>query len=140
MKSLQQIFEESVTKIDDFPASRNKDNSVIGYAAIVYREGNDYSKALNVGNPYILNSKNDTWFRITEGKGKGYGLAINDVKITSRKPAEMGNFNIYKAVIKYIDDKSEEETVDNFWISVHNKFNIEDVLSYVNKHKDKWVP
>ncbi|NCQ52030.1 hypothetical protein GW796_09075 [archaeon] len=140
MKTIKEIFEEVSKKIDDYPASRNIDNSAIGYAAIAFRENNDYVKALNVDFPFILNSKNDTWFRKIEGKAKGYGLAIKDVKITSRKPMTMGNFDIYKASIKYIDDKTEEENIDNFWISVHNKFSIDDVINYIDKHKNKWVP
>lgn len=130
-----------MSKITDYVEAYNVGGFYIGYASILFRENNDPNTDLSSrhGFPYVLNSKNDGWFRKTEGIAQGYGLCINSIKITSRKPQLMGKFICYKAQIDYT---SHEETPasDKFWVLVHQQFDIQEVLQYIEDNKKNWYP
>lgn len=108
----------------------------LGYCAISFR---DQSPNGNSHRTFVLNSKGDGWFRRTSGPGDGYGLCINDLKITSSKPNKMGDFNVYKCVINYIN-WNEEEARDFFWLYVHKNFELEEILEYIEENKHNWRP
>jgi hypothetical protein len=106
----------------------------VGYASIAFRESNDPSYALN-NNPFVLNSKNDGWFRKVDGNSAGFGIAINDFKITSKNPIKIGHFYAYKCKISYTNWAWEpEEEKDFFWLFVHQNFEVEEIVEYINDH------
>lgn len=114
-----------------------------GYVFIVFREGSK-DVHLGTGGEYTLNGKGDTWFRKLEDHPagtKGYGLAITEFKITSRNPEVRGNFNVYKATIKYIPISDENSTdTATIFLWVHKNFELKDVLSYIDQNKHSWRP
>lgn len=112
-----------------------------GYVFIKFREGgkHDYSKA-----EYTLNGTGDTWFRKLDNfpKGtKGYGLAVQSFKVTSRSPQTQGDYNVYKGTITFIPD-GEEDSLDTgtVWLWVDKNYELDDVLAYINKNKGNWKP
>jgi hypothetical protein len=108
-----------------------------GYASIGFRTA-DAGYVINHDN-FILNSKNDGWFRKDYGIAKGHGLCINDIKITSRVPILVGDFICYKAVIQYTNNDFEpKEETDKFWVIVHKRFDIKDVMEYIQENKENW--
>lgn len=109
-----------------------------GYVFIAYRTEHDAGYDINQNN-YKLNGKGDGWFRKIEGLCNGYGLAINAVKITSRKPQLVGDFIAYKAIIQFTAN-DETPAEDKFWIYVHKHFDIEEVLDYIEKTQHNWYP
>lgn len=123
----------------NFVEAYNIHNHYIGYVAITYRSTNNPSLDLVSCHPYILNSKHDGWFRKNEGLADGYGLCINNVKITSRKPMVIGDFLAYKVAIDFTNNDEIDDN-DIFWLYVENKFDIKDVMEYIEKTKDNWYP
>jgi hypothetical protein len=118
------------------------DRSALGYASISFRKTTNPANPDELYTGYICNSHGDGWFRKEKSNSitSGYGLAINDVKVTSRKPIAIGkNFLAYKAKIEYINNEEQVET-DMFWIYVHNSHTIEDVLNYIEDHQEEWYP
>ena len=101
---------------------------------------------------FILNSKYDGWFRKAEGIANGHGLCINSIKITNRNKhyhngeptwvgEHIGDFKCYKAEIQYTNNDFEpKEETDKFWVIVHKKFDIKDVLEYIEQNKENWYP
>ncbi len=126
--------------IIDYRKSRSE-GVYLGYAAIAFR---DKAKPDASAYEYILNGTGDGWFRKVEGNAKGYGLCIIQVKVKSKKGQHYGpKYIVYKAMMKYIpSDKEEEEDaeVHPIWIFVHNDFELEDVLSYIQQNSNKWRP
>lgn len=125
----------------DYPPYYSKGSIPIGYVFIKFREGGKHDVAKS---EYILNSMGDTWFRKVEDhpKGtKGYGLAIQDLKVTSKTPMQYGRSNAYKASIKYtpVSDENTIETA-SVWLYIYNEYELKDVLKYINLHKNKWKP
>lgn len=117
-----------------------RQGSYIGFVSLWFRDTNNPSFDL-MGNSFILNSFNDTWFRCTEGNAKGYGLSITEFKVTGRTSLLMGNFNCYKVKVSYRDWYEEDLIREEFmWLAIHRDFEIEDVLGYINLHKDNWKP
>jgi hypothetical protein len=122
---------------------KSKDERYLaGYVFIEFR--NDYhgnNKKPTFINTYILNSQDDGWFRRTEGKLKGYGLAINELKLTSTAPKQIGSFKAYCAKMKYISFNDENEIEEEFiWLVVHDRFDIVDVLEHIKENVDLWYP
>lgn len=131
-----------MTKEEDM--FRNYQKSVserlyLGYAAISFRTTNFQSDSLL---PFVLNSKGDGWFRRTEGNSDGYGLAINDFQITTRsEPITMGHYKVYKCKINFTDWSQEyKNETDFFWLYVHENFELEEILAYIEENKKDWYP
>lgn len=117
-------------------------NRVAGFIFIRFREGGKHSEAKS---SYALNGTGDTWFRKVEDypKGtKGHGLAIQDIKITSRNPEHYGNFYAYKATMKYIGNNYNDEEVqsDPIWLYIDKSYDLDEVMDYINKNKHNWKP
>lgn len=111
-----------------------------GFVSIAFRDKESEKYAINKSN-FVCNSFNDTWFRKTEGVTKGYGLMIRDINITSTKTLYVGDFKAYKCTIKYEDNTCEWKIdTDKFWLFVHERFKLEDVLAYIETHKNSWIP
>lgn len=93
-------------------------------------------------NNFELNfSDNDGWFRKNYGIAKGYGLCINEIKITSAKPVYAGDFSCYKCKIKFTDcDFEGTEKSDLFWLYIHKELDIIKVLHYIDITKENWKP
>lgn len=116
-----------------------QDRSCIGYASIAFRTEESYQTSCYKS--FILNSKNDGWFRKDEGIADGFGLCINEFKITSHKPVTMGAFNVYKCKINYTDWAYDSEIQnDFFWLYVHENFDLEEIINYINENKESWYP
>jgi len=115
---------------------------LLGYAAITFR------KKTNPWDPYesfgawVLGGRKDTWFAKTEGTGKGYGLMIRELKITSRTPVDDSTAHalVYKAKMKYIPIGQDDEELTDVWLYVHRDVTLESVLKFVEQHKHEWVP
>lgn len=110
---------------------------LVGVIGIEFRKG----EAINLD--YTLDK--DGWFRRESGVGKGYGLMIRNLKITSSKPQIRGKFKIHKGKMTYlpssedIDDPSKYKT-DPVYIWVYKNYEIGNVLSYIDREKGKWIP
>lgn len=120
----------------------NYDKSVIeryyiGYAAISFRIQNPSDDSFLA---FVLNSEYDGWFRRVAGNSKGHGLCIKNLKISGKNPSVMGDFLVYKCKIDYIDSNDETKITDLFWLYVHKKFDIEDILEYIEENKHNWRP
>ena len=105
---------------------------------------------------YILNAKNDTWFRRTEGIGKGYGLLLRDLKVGNKSVSKTDTFNIYRARITYWpegysgkfggDDWHEEDDKPANWekadglLWIISTVDKDEVMGYINKNMSKWRP
>jgi hypothetical protein len=89
---------------------------------------------------YVLNGTGDGWFRRIEGRGKGIGLMIRDIKLTSPKAKRVGDFNAYNVKIKYAVDEEGNMDEGLAWLSIHQRFYLDDVLSYIKKHMSSWKP
>ena len=115
--------------------------SYLGYAAISFR---DADPNRNSHRAFVLNSKDDGWFRRDDNNSiaDGFGLAINEIKVTTRTaPVKMGNFNVYKVIIDYTDWSWEaKEERDFFWLYVHENFELKEILDYINENKENWRP
>jgi len=89
-----------------------------GWVSIGFRKSNDPS--YEFVNPFVLNVEGDGWFRKPKDAGisAGYGLCINDIKITTRKEGTLvGSYIAYKAIIKYTtSDFEAEEAEDKFFL------------------------
>lgn len=150
MKTFKEMFKEQLIEsvdIRDFQTARFKEGAYLGFAAIGFRFSNNPGMDANKNEPYLLGSKGDSWFRKDEGHGTGYGLAIRKVKVTSKRPFEFGSgaYSAYKAKITYnpvsnTEDDSENYETDDFWIFVHETFELKDVIDFINKNVDKYVP
>lgn len=92
-------------------------------------------------NNFEINFLKDGWFRKNYGPAKGYGLCINELRITSSKPVFCGDFSCYKAKIEYTDnDFDSTEKSDLFWIYVHKDIDIKSVIEYIGSTKHEWKP
>lgn len=113
----------------------------LGYASISFR---DNTPNMNSHRAFVLNSKGDGWFRRDDkdSVSDGYGLVINEIKVTTRtNPIVMGNYNVYKCVITYVDWSWEaEEKKDFFWIYIHKNFDLSEILDYIEENKENWYP
>lgn len=129
-------------------------HSVIGAAGFSYRDDRVFDMV------YGLNSHNDGWFRRTEGQAAGYGLAIQDFRISSNKdlwaPENLvrskntdgnGNKLYYKrykcvATVEYFDGDGESEgtSKETMYITIASCYTPEDILKYIKANKSKWKP
>ena len=137
LEGLKNINESS--NMLDVSASKGERYSS-GYVSIEFKSGNNTKYPLfNVS--YVLNGTGDGWFRRIEGIGKGMGLAITDLKLTSPKPLVVGDFNAYNVKITYISHNDEDVKESGLaWLLVHNRFDIEQVLRFIQKKEGTWVP
>jgi hypothetical protein len=108
----------------------------LGYASISFRTTNFQS---DTHKAFVLNSKNDGWFRKDNGIADGFGLCINEIKITSKTVQDMGSYLVYKCKIEYTDWEEYPET-DLFWLYVHKNFELEEIMEYISENKEKWYP
>lgn len=108
-----------------------------GFVAIGFRE-NPAEADINRDN-YILNSMGDGWFRRVYGIAKGHGLCLNSIKITSRSPKLVGDFYCHKAKINFTYPDGDLGT-DFFWLYIHEDYDLEQVLTYIEIHKHEWRP
>ena len=113
----------------------------MGWVAIGFRKSNNPGRDIMNGLTFGLNSKNDGWFRKTEGHANGYGLPLTSFKITSRSPVVLGDYYVYKAIGTYISFE-DDETIerDNFWLFIHKDYELSDVLTYIEKNNKNWRP
>lgn len=110
----------------------------IGYVAISFRAQNPSVDSFLA---FVLNSQYDNWFRRVSGISKGHGLCIRNIKLTSKNPSVMGDFLVYKCKIDYINNNFESDIeTDLFWLYVHKKFDVEDILKYIEENKENWKP
>lgn len=92
----------------------------------------------------------DGWFRKTENPAKGYGLMLRDVKLSSKKmPTVENGISVYPVNITFLpadvdeDDPSEYKKVQaSMFINdnIDSSVTADDVIRYVNKNKDNWIP
>jgi hypothetical protein len=57
----------------------------------------------------------------------------------------MGQYRAYKAKIKYLPNREDNDDgtnyeVDNFWVLVHEKFELKDVLDFIDRNKKSYYP
>ena len=128
------------TQIIDYAKARNEYRYCCGFVSIAFRKHLEPRDDINYGS-YILNSGSDGWFRKDHDNGasSGHGLCIDQIKITGRNPAWVGDFLAYKCKIEYTTAE-ESPASDFFWLYIHKEFNIEDVLKYIEEHKGEWKP
>lgn len=139
MEKLSSISKKQAAKVTDPPNAAYP--SYIGWSAFFYRASNDPSRDINKGLVYVLNGTGDGWFRATEGNGKGYGLALVSIKVTSRNPVRWENdSSVYKCIVKHIDSNTEEEVTDNMWLYVSDELGLDEVLSHIKKNSSSWRP
>jgi len=113
----------------------------LGYAAIYWKEPHP-----NLQEAYILDGMHDGWFRkdVLYGEGKGYGLMLRDIKITSKEPWEWADGHLYLVKFTYLsnnvdyDDGSRISSLG--YLYVNEDVTIEDVLQYIKDNSANWVP
>lgn len=136
-----------------FPQERNE----LGYAAIIapkyiYKDGKYIQeKNLNVAYPYVLDWKNDGWFRKYEGNAKGYGIKIRDIKLTTQKTQPWagdgettgGRLFSVKITFEPIGQFEDTEVRPNETLLaklyVHHSVELPTVINYIKQHMDTWV-
>jgi hypothetical protein len=110
-----------------------------GWVFIAFRDKKKVSYVINEDN-FVLNSYGDGWFRKAKGTRWPYiGLCIKDIKITSRTPILIGDFICHKCECNYIDYQ-EDHCKDKFWLFIHKKFELKDVLEYIETYSKEWRP
>lgn len=110
-----------------------------GYISIGFRS-KDADYDINKDN-FVLDGGNDGWFRKIDGIAKGYGLAINELKVTSKQFWVVGDFYCFKAKIAYTNwNWNPEDETGLVWVFVHKAFEIEEVLEYIEENKEGWYP
>lgn len=128
---------QSFTNVHDALAKRY----YAGYVFLRFKN-NNYKGGSEADPAYVLNGSGDTWFRRIEGPGKGYGLAITDMRVSyTRPPTNMGNFNVYRAIVTYIpwdDEEKQEKATMHLWI--HKDYELSDVMHYIYEHMHTWRP
>lgn len=109
-------------------------------ATLIFREKNEIRPSWT-NSEYHQNAYQDTWFRQTEGNGKGYGLAIVDFKVTSRKPVQLHSATAYKVRAEYIPWAETEITeIGALWLVLQSNEDLDDVLAYIEANKANWRP
>jgi len=118
-------------------------DSTIGYVMFTFG-----AKA-PIDGDYILNLKNDGWFRRPEDKrGAGYGLAIRDIQIDKNNPNRNfleSKFNVYKCKVKFLPSTEDEDNPARYdrgtgWLWVNKRFTIDEVEKYIKYNMNKWQP
>ena len=116
-----------------------RDSYYIGYVSLSFRYSNNPMKDMYEN--FILNSYDDTWFRRVNGDTKGYGLAIQEIKVTSKNTVTMGDYICYKVKINHIDWYDDEYIkMDYMWLMIHKDWDLEEVMCYIKNNMSKWKP
>ena len=93
--------------------------------------------------PYVLNAK-DGWFRKTEGLGKGYGLMLRSVALTSKNGETYSHGMRYKVKMTYRPCADDTGTVlenELCWMYVDSDYgSAEKALQYIRDTMHNWVP
>lgn len=153
----EELQPEKGKKFTDYPATLVDDSGKIqnlayGYVALVFGRGT----SAEISNAYyILNAEDDTWFRRTEGNGKGYGLNLRKLKV-GKVPIRINkwpSYDKYRVQITYWandymdeptwadeDDNPENWKTDNGTMLIAKGIDKDEVLSYIRKHIKNWKP
>lgn len=129
-----------IEKLTDY---RSAPKTYLGWSSIAFRDSKAANRPSNVGPFYVLGGGNDSWFRSTEGNSKGYGLAIIQLSVASKTPVDFGDFNAYKAKMRYIPSGKEapkDAVNEAIWLLVHKSKTLEEVLKHIEKHSSEWRP
>ncbi len=127
-----------MTDFTDYRQSK-RDSYYIGYISLFFRDSNTPSKDL-LNTYYILNSFDDTWFRCDYGNASHYGLAITNIKFTTKKSVTMGDYICYKVKVSYHDWYEDIIKEEFMWLSIQKNFKVEDVMEYIEQNMKHWKP
>jgi hypothetical protein len=98
---------------------------------------------------YVLNGDGmDGWFRKMEGPAKGYGIAVRDIKLTSKKDKLDGTsspYERYDVKVTYLPSSEDTDDSNKYesslgWLWVHRDYSLEEVLEYIKKNMKNWTP
>lgn len=144
---------ESETELLKFDKRNNSpiyiQRFVFKAACIQFRYGNSKRRPDFFKGMYQLNVENDGWFRIWSkdpvSTGKGYGLAIRDIRTTTRAMELIDGYNVFQVKVQFLPSSEDQDDPALYetglaWLYVHENFTIDEVLDYIKRHKDSWVP